>query len=939
MSLVERDSELSMLDDLAAVVAGGEGRVAVVTGPPGIGKTALLTLVSERARASAQVLTAVGGDFERDLPFGIVRQLLDSTVRARARATAGGEGLFSGAARLAAPVFALGDEERTAATLGDVVHGLYWMCADIAQIAPLVIAVDDIHGADEASLRFLSHLARRLDGLPILLLVAGRNGVTLDEILVRVFGGVEVVTLDLTPLSDRAVTTMVRGRLGATADDAFCRACAVASGGNPFLLSEALNSLAADGTPPVAAEITRVARLRPQAVSRAILSRIARSGADSVRFARALAVLGAVGPPGQLAEFAKVSPAAALATADLLAADSIVTASRPVDFIHPLVREAVYGDMSALMRTTEHKRAAHLLEDNGADAEEVAAQLMPTQPESDQWVVAALRRGAVSALRRGAPESAVASLRRARAEPAPPGERTSLASELARASGMAGSLTVADALFREAIDDSNDPRDQLALVLELAGLLARSGRGQEAADAVVLARRFVDWDDPRLPITLQVTLAAVGVMALEPPSVWTARLDRLSGQIIGTTSLSRTVFSIIAFGAAVMGDRPASEVARIARRAAQGPLRHHDGVVLVNMAASALAVAGHTGEALETLDTGIARARAAGDGSDFRYLSVLRSHIAFFAGQLVEAEADARSGLNETADEPRTLNNSLAAAVLIDALVERGAVAEAVEVLEDFELDDWAGGDVLVEHWVSMARGALRLTEHRPADALKDFVGCGRLLTSNGYVNPGFAEWRAGAVVAYRALGQVGSATALADDNLELARRFGAPRSVALALRVAGRSSSAQQRLEYLAEAADLLQQAPDAMLERAHVLAEYGAALDRSGLRSDAIGVLKDGLELAARCDAQPLVVAIRRELHLLGVRPRRTATTGRDSLTASETRVAGLAAQGATNREIAQAIFVTTRTVELHLTNAYRKLQVSGRAELAAALDGPSA
>jgi ATP/maltotriose-dependent transcriptional regulator MalT len=353
------------------------------------------------------------------------------------------------------------------------------------------------------------------------------------------------------------------------------------------------------------------------------------------------------------------------------------------------------------------------------------------------------------------------------------------------------------------------------------------------------------------------------------------------------------------------------------------------------MAASALAISGEMADAIALLDRGIHNARALGNRSEFCYLAVLRSRTSWLAGQLVEAEADARSALIDVAGEPRTLNTSLAAAVLVDALVERGAIADAAEVLGAFELDGQLPGDSLIEYFVPMARGALRLAEHKPADALQDFLDCGQTLTSHGYTNPSFAQWRAGAVAAYIALGQVATATALASENLDLARAFEAPGAIARALRMVARAA-AKTRLDHLAEAANLLATAPE-MLEHAHVLIEYGAELSRVGERAAARTPLMDGLELAARSDARPLVSTAQRELRLIGLRPRRTATTGRDALTASELRVASLAAEGTTNRQIAQALFVTARTVEVHLTNAYRKLNIENRGELAAALARP--
>ena len=236
--------------------------------------------------------------------------------------------------------------------------------------------------------------------------------------------------------------------------------------------------------------------------------------------------------------------------------------------------------------------------------------------------------------------------------------------------------------------------------------------------------------------------------------------------------------------------------------------------------------------------------------------------------------------------------------MLVDALVERGAIAEAANVLAAFELDRQPIGDAVIDHFVPMARGALRLAEHNPAGALADFLNCGRALVSRGYTNPGFANWRAGAIAAHVALGQIEPARVLAEENLRLARAFDAPQPIALALRMAARAAPPGTRLDTLAEAADVVTHAPD-MLEGAHVLVEYGTELCRVGRRVKARSPLAEGLELAARFDAQPLLATAKRELRLIGLRPRRTAITGRDALTASELRVASLVAEGATNRQ----------------------------------------
>ena len=295
--------------------------------------------------------------------------------------------------------------------MGSMVHGLYWVCSNLAERGPLLLAVDDVHWADEASLRFVSHLARRITDLPILLILSGRPR-TPGSGLTRALGGIQPEVLGLRPLSEEAVGRLVRTRMSNAADDAFCRACAHASGGNPFLLAEVLTSLRSDRVRPVAAEAERVADLSPQTISRAVLARLAGLGPGAVRLARALAVLGPVDGLIRPARLAEIELAEAAGIVDALVRESIVTATRPIEFVHPLVRTAVYADGSEVQRATDHKRAALIMAADGTSAELIAPHLLIAEPESDSFVVDALRTAADGALARGAPETAAVLLNR-----------------------------------------------------------------------------------------------------------------------------------------------------------------------------------------------------------------------------------------------------------------------------------------------------------------------------------------------------------------------------------------------------------------------------------------------------------------------------------------------------------------------------------------------
>ena len=156
-----------------------------------------------------------------------------------------------------------------------------------------------------------------------------------------------------------------------------------------------------------------------------------------------------------------------------------------------------------------------------------------------------------------------------------------------------------------------------------------------------------------------------------------------------------------------------------------------------------------------------------------------------------------------------------------------------------------------------------------------------------------------------------------------------------ISLRACGLIEGGETGLELLGEAVKTLERS-QSPLELARALSDYGAALRRAGRRVQARSEFERALDLAHRCGARRIANQARAELIAAGAKPRRDAITGRDALTAGELRVARLAAEGLTNREIAQALFITTKTAKGHLSHVYRKLEITRRGQLANALTG---
>jgi ATP/maltotriose-dependent transcriptional regulator MalT len=336
---------------------------------------------------------------------------------------------------------------------------------------------------------------------------------------------------------------------------------------------------------------------------------------------------------------------------------------------------------------------------------------------------------------------------------------------------------------------------------------------------------------------------------------------------------------------------------------------------------------------LEIYDAGIAAAQRQGSMFAFAANKVFRGHVLLLRGALAAAETDVREGLEAAEAYGIAIAPAWASAYLADALTEQGRLDDAGAALERAGLGPDPPDDAHA-HWFLDSRARLLLACGKLGDGLAATLEAGRRFERVGGRNPAWMAWRSQAALALVGLGEDRArARALVREELELAREWGAPRALGRALRAAGLVAGGEQGLNLLREAVEVLEGSP-AQLELARALADLGSTLRRSGQRAASREPLRRALELGHRCGATALAERAREELLATGARPRRIMRTGVDALTTSELRVARMAADGMTNREIAQALFVTLRTVEVHLTHTYEKLDISARRELPAAL-----
>jgi DNA-binding CsgD family transcriptional regulator len=937
-ALLERDTALALIDQRVRDAIAGDGSLLLLEGPAGIGKTRLVLAAGRRGRElGIQALSARGSELERDFAYGLVRQLFEAPLLAASPSER--DDLLAGAAGRAAALFGVARPHDDAAdALLDpsfaILHGLYWLCANLARRSALLLCVDDVHWADQASLRFLHYLGRRLQELPIAVVAAARPAESHDgsPLLAALTADPWAEVLVLAPLSERAVAELVRRGLREEVEPVFAGACHEVTGGVPFLVQELVRTIADEGIEPTAPAASRVAALTPRAVSQAVVQRLSRLSSHARELARAAAVLGEADL--RLASgLASVDPGAASPAADELAAAGILERGRPLRFVHPIVRAAVEADLSAGERAGLHAAAARRLASGGASADRIAAHLLATDPAGDDWVVDSLRAAARTAIVNGAPDSAAAYLRRALAEAPSDALRPDVLLDLGFAESYAGDPR-AEARLEAALAAAGDATAQVSITLGLGRMLQIAGRMRESLDVFDRTRARLGGCNRRAALTLEGAVLSAAVIDAETADEAAPRIAELRRLADEDADVPSSAFSMLAV-AATMANEPAETAAALALRALEGAPRLLPEAVdrppFFYQACIALVFAERYEEALHRFDEALADARRLGSLPHVLALSCFRALPHLRIGNLAEAEADARIAL-ETGPRLPGVHAALALAVLLETLAERGEL-EAAEASDRRYPLVQQFPTMIQAAWLLAARGRVRLAELRPAAALDDLLAAGDLFTRLRCPTP-TTPWRSDAALAKLALDARAEARALAAEEVALAQEFGGPRTLGLALRAAGLSEDGKRGIELLRQSVGVLKSSA-ARLEHARAMADLGASLRRAGQRADSREILRTALDLAHRCGALMLTERTHTELIAAGGRPRRLILRGLDSLTPSERRVAQLAAAGVPNRDIAQHLFITTRTVEGHLTHAYQKLAIISREQLPAALE----
>ncbi|MDN3294967.1 AAA family ATPase [Streptomyces ficellus] len=857
--LLEREPELAAAAHAVDALRGAaaSGGLLIYRGEAGIGKTALLAAVRRLADDRCTVRCARGGETATSVPFHVVRQLLrpalaqlgDDRVRH----------LLGDWYDVAAPALGLAAPGGPPADPRGVRDGLDRVVAQLAERhrdRPLVLLVDDAHGADAESLAWLASFAESLPGLPLLVVLAHRPGGTPVEPAARLLdrlGAAARLRVALRPFTPEAIAELARATLGDRADDPFCREVWAVTGGNPYEAVELLAKVQDRMLDPVERSVALLRDLGASARGSGLVARLERLGAGPTRLAWAAAVLGTDISQRLAATLAGMPPAEAARCTERLREARIVTGPDPIEFVHPLIATAIYRSIPPATRTAMHGRAAWAVARAGLGAAAAARHLLEIHPDDDEEVVAQLREAAREHLAVGAPEAARRCLERALQEPPPPHAYAEVLYEL----GCAALLTSPPATvrhLRSALDLPGLDGDlRTDATCRLAQALAHNNQLREAALSVA-------GEAARTPAgTARMRLQAAHFMyeafqATETDGAGRSRrLADLADHLPGADNAERALLSLRAFDAMLRGE-DADLVLHLCERSlldgrpARG-LGWTDtewGFETPAMVGITYAFTDRPDRALDLFEEAVRAFEISGwSGAHLAFAHALVGLAHRRRGDLVAAESYLREGLR-LADRVGTGLPVQwdAACLLIETLLARGRVTEARGVADHYGFGPpWPSAMIMPDG--PCVHGRLLLAEGRTEEAVTELEAAGRALEGRDRHNGLWAPWACDLARAL-APGDPSRAAQLATRARVQAERFGTDTAIGEALRCAALMARPDEAVQLLAQAVHHLEASPSAY---EHALARYDYAV---ALGSPA--ELSRAAALATACGADTL-------------------------------------------------------------------------------------
>jgi DNA-binding NarL/FixJ family response regulator len=906
-----------------------ESGLVIVEGPPGSGKTTLLDELIHWLGQGRTVLSAGCGRLDGGYTSGLIGQLFEPLFSAPELAGA--------RESLDLVRDALADSSAGRRNVVRLQDAVLRLTGELLRREPVVICVDDVQWGDGPSLACLAHLARRTARQPVLIALTRCPQVLatppdgLAELLLRP----DCVRIQPAPLDQHQVAALIGIVLAASPHPDLAAFCHRVTRGNPQMLIELIRAMAETDTPPDGGTEARFTGLVAEITTRRALELLRRQPDDIQDLVEVLAVLGDRGLD-VATDLTQLEPAQVKRAIHELVKLGLLrrnTMDRPALATEPL-HDAVRDGLSPDTRDELRIRAARALSVRGAPVEHVAAAVLGTRPGRDPWVVEVLCEAGRARMATGCPEEVVGYLQRVLRDQLEPRRRADLLLQLGNVR-MHGDPEAAGRHFREVARFTADPRVRAAALIGFcqAGLLMQ--RPLEVTPQLCEAIRELMSVEDLTEADREALLRLRAMLVISSPDPLPSAGG--SGDDPGPSDARRTTpaeCELLSAFALQISERggSASEAVGLALRAMSGTsLRERESHSLFVRSINVLLYA----DQLDAATQWAGRMAEVGSRQSWRLYQLigrcLRAEAAYRRGDLELSLGEARAAFEFTGISDRSAYHALAVANLTRVLTELHRLDEAEGFLDEHGIV--LSGTPRTRIAILAARSRLLARRGDLDGALYDILEAGRLLGTLGIVNPAILPWRSRAAELHAELGNLTRARELAEEELTLARAWGTPRATGIALRARGKVAVGPAGVNLLEEAVYVLT-GSSARLELASAYAALGARHRMLGATAPARRDLRSAALIAERCGGHALLAEVRAELLLAGARPRTAAQSGPAALTRSERRVAQLAAQGYRNRQIAERLSVSPNTVEVHLTNTYRKLAISSRAELAGVL-----
>ncbi|MEU9941509.1 LuxR C-terminal-related transcriptional regulator [Streptomyces lavendulae] len=922
---MEREMEISAIDGSLSCGRQGGGRILLIEGFAATGRSELLRAAVAKARqAEFTLLTASGSRSARDIPLGVVRQLLEGVPRT-ADLQVGG--LSQRIKQLQAAATSVPDGD--AGLLTDFID----LMMELAERAPLLIAVDDLHEADGLSLQYFLHLAPRIQFKPVVLVLSQLSAVLPEnqffQTELKRQPHCEVVRVR--SLSQSGVARMLAARLPSADAMRLAPDFYELSGGNPLLVRALLEDTQVEAGP--SGDVTGSAGVRGvgEEYRQAVIACLQRGEPVAATVAHALAVLNESQSESLAAELLGMEEDLLGRLKFVLTQSGVLSAN---GFRHPAAQSAVAGLLSPESAAELHHRIAGLLYANGEAPAKIAGHLVAAGRADASWAIGVLREAAGQALQDDDTELAKKYLEFASLCSTDKEQRKAIALALARvdwrrdpASALQHLTGLAEALQEDMLD--------LDQALHVVRALIRHGLLSEVGAVLDrIARLVSDECDPMaldnylaFRAWLSSTYPALASQMPAPSPGTASELWAPTFSAMNSLATASTLLDAVLSGASSSDE--IDEVEQVLR-----PLQLNDATLEpLGTVLTALLYVDRVEEAGYWCADLLAEAAKRGVPAWEAVLASVMAEVSLRQGALPRAEKFARSALSLLSARSWGLAIGSPMASLLSAVLSRGDFRTANSLVNEPVPE--AMHDTRAGLQYRQAVGQFFLETRRPHAALREFTGCGAQMREWNMDHPLFVAWRSGAAQALIDLGRLDEARELLQEQLALLKPE-YRRVRGQTLRILGETGPRGDREELLTRAVEHLEGASDD-LELAKAVAALSQASADAGYRDRAEALKEHALRLARTCGAQPLVDLLappQSATHNRGGVTGHTAfaqdAVGVDGLSEAERRVAVLVVEGQSNQEVSEQLFVTVSTVEQHLTSIYRKLKVRGRSQL---------